>query len=156
MKKLNIFILLVSLPVVGGAMSFFSKQVLFSEVKGIVQKQGKPLVNVEVIRSYTELDNRNHESVKTDAQGQFNFSKVTKTLFFELGFFPPSEVVVSQDIILNYKGISYDAWVFVRDNYDNGSELGVNTINLICDISNEPKQLISKTGGVVYGICLLN
>ena len=154
-KKLSIFILLVSLPVVGVAMSFFTKQVLFSDVKGVVLNQGKPLADVEVTRRYSHADDWKEETIKTNKEGGFHFPKATNTSLFDIGFLP-SEIVVSQEIIIKYKDSSYDAWVFVRDNYDEGSELGTNTINLICDISHEPKQSKSKAGGVVYGICQIN
>jgi len=152
LKKIIIFILLISLPIVGVAMSFFTKQVLFSEVKGIVLSQGNPIKGVEVLRRYRYEDDTQEETIKTNQDGSFYFSKAIKKSLFNMDFLP-SDVVVSQEIILNYKNISYDAWVFVRGNYDDGSELGVKTINLICDISHEPKQITSKTGGVVYGIC---
>jgi len=153
LKKIIIFILLVSLPIVGVAMSFFTKQVLFSEVKGVVQKQGKPLANVEVIRSYTELDNTGNESVKTDENGHFNFPKVTKTLFFELGFFPPSKVVITQEIVIKFEEKIFDAWVFSKGDYKNGSEIGKEKINIICDLNNEVKYTETPSGDSVYGLC---
>jgi len=140
---------------IGYTMSFFTKQVLFSEVKGVVLNQGKPVTDAEVIRRYSYDDDWKEEVIKTNKDGGFYFPKATSTSLFDMGFLP-SEIVVSQEIIIKYKDTSYDAWVFVRDNYDDGSELGIKSINLICDISNEPKQIKSKTGGVVYGICQIN
>ncbi|MCF6252524.1 MAG: DUF4198 domain-containing protein [Methylococcaceae bacterium] len=132
-------------------MSFFVKQVLFSEVNGVVLNQGKPLAGVEVTRKYTDEDSH-EETVKTNKDGRFHFPKATNTLFFELSFLP-SEVVVTQEIFIKYQDTVYDAWLFVKDNYDTAGEIGKEPITLICDIDNEAKRKKTKTGEFVYGIC---
>jgi len=134
-------------------MSFFVKQVLFSEANGVVLNQGKPLAGIEVTRKYTDEDSH-EETVKTNKDGRFHFPKATNTLFFELSFLP-SEVVVSQEILIKYEDKTYDAWISGKRNYEDGGEIGKKIINIICDLSNEPKYKEFSKGEGVYGICII-
>ena len=157
-RKIVFFLIITNLvffPIKGFAMSFLTKQVLFSEVSGLVLQDGKPLANVEVVRSYSEVDKEGSESVKTNKNGTFYFPNATNTLFFEFSFFPPSEIVISQEIIIKYEGKAYDAWVFAKDDYKEGSEVGKKVINISCNLDDKPDYTKLPSGNSVFGICSL-
>ena len=105
-------------------MAFFGmfKINVFSDVSGVVTKNGKP-VEGAVVSQWAKLNFNKNEFVnetKTDSDGRFSFNAIyTNTV----NRFLPSANTVTQEIKINYQGKTYRAWVSVKDNYDYDGEL---------------------------------
>lgn len=129
------------------AMSLFSKRVIFSEVKGVVVHEGKPVEGAEIERSFhLATGEKGADQTRTDASGRFSFKRITKSPGL-LGLLP-HEPVIGQNIVIKVGGKQYMAWQFVKHDYEDNGELDGKPLDLICDLATEP----SRRGGV-YGIC---
>ena len=128
-------------------------QTLFSEVRGEVLLDGKPLAGVEVLQQCADGKEWNR-TVLTDDSGKFHFKKITRfSMYPNLWFFPESPIHLAQDIIINYEDSEYDAWLFSKDNYRNNTELDGKPFYLLCDLNNEPHYYgNAPKGRKPYGI----
>jgi hypothetical protein len=91
---------------------WFKKQDVFlsSEVNGVVTENGKPIVNLEIIRKLIYTDEKVHRDVVlTDKTGHFSFpQKMTRSSLPNNGFIQNSVV---QEISINQKGKLIPLWV---------------------------------------------
>jgi hypothetical protein len=151
-KILGIFIFLVGFTLEGNAMGGLSK-VMFSEVQGVVLKEGKPLAGAKVVRTFNWAWNnaKQKDEVMTDASGKFNFESVSRSSLITSIF--PHEPIVDQEIKIIYGNKEYMAWFFTKHNYDENGELKGKKINIKCDISVEAGQHINSD---IWGICTLS
>ena len=142
--------ILLSCPVNGYAMSLFKEKCLFSEVNGVVLSAGKPVAVAEVDQYY-KWENSNKSSrkvVETDSDGRFNFAAVFDNSLFTTLI--PSNPVIQQKIYIRNDDQEYEAYLYMKKNYDNNGELDGKPLNLVCELDNEP----SRDGGF-YGVCTL-
>ncbi len=125
-------------------------KVMFSEVQGMVLKDGKPVAGAKVVRSYKWAwnDAKQKDEVITDASGKFRF-KIAKRMSLITSIFP-HEPVVNQEIIIHYGNKQYKAWFFFKRDYEENSELNGKPINIKCEISTEEGYHL---GNKVWGIC---
>ncbi len=132
------------------------QQVLFSEVDGVVVREGTPVSGVQVTRSYLWGWNSSSGSdrVVTDQAGSFHFPVIIgKSL---LGGLLPHEPSIEQKILLTHAGKTYEVWVSRKRNYDKDGELDGRPMRLRCDLSSEPKRFETGPNGRGYfGICAL-
>lgn len=141
---------LITTTVNGYAMSLFKNKCLFSEVNGVVLSEGKPVDGAEVDQYYKweNSDKSSRKVVKTDSAGRFSFAAVLdNSLFTSL---LPSNPVIQQKIYIRHDGQEYEAYLFMKKNYDNNGELDGKPLDLVCELNNEP----SRDGGF-YGVCTL-
>ena len=133
------------------AMGGLSK-VMFSEVQGVVVKDGKPVGGVKVTREFkwAHNDDTQKDSVTTDASGKFRFPSVSR--FSIMTSLLPHEPVIKQKIVLDYEGKEYLVWRFFKRDYDENGELGGKSIKLECDVKREEGFHINKD---ILGICTL-
>ncbi len=134
------------------AMGGFGK-VMFSEVQGVVLKNGAPVVGAKVTREYTwAWDNKKvKEEVTSDAKGKFSFAMASKSSL--LSGLMPHEPVISQLITISFEGKDYIAWDFRKHNYDNNGELKGKPVKIACELTKKPSS--SYISDEIYGICSL-
>ena len=131
-------------------MSIFDKKTLFSEVNGVVLKDGKPVANAEVTRYFHWhwKDRKSNESTTTNSQGEFHFDAVReKSVTASLMFHEP---LVSQDIKIFVDGQEYKAWRFTKHDYEDNGELNGRAIKMKCALETE-----AYFKDEVFGICTL-
>lgn len=164
MKNRNIFIfififiaIVVVLAIAITAAKKFIQQpdkvCLFSSISGVVTWKGKPLANVEVLRTanYWNKD-KYSDKTKTDVHGQFQFGPMfVHSRHISMSLNP----IIFEKLIIVYKGKQYTGWDTMRGDLVLNSELGKNKPipELGCDLSNKSSTKDIKYGGTVNGIC---
>ena len=131
-------------------MSLFDHKTLFSEVNGVVLKDGKPVANAEVVRYYHWhwKDSKSTESTTTNDKGEFHFEAVReKSMTASLMFHEP---LITQEIKIRLDDQEYKAWRFTKHDYQNNGELNGRAIKMTCDLETEPSFKDD-----VFGICTL-
>jgi len=135
------------------AMSFFGlKLCVFSAVEGKVLREGKPIPNALVKRTY-DWDGENiTDEVTTDDDGNFSFNNQYQKSLFAIFPHNPS---VGQFIKIYIDDKEYQAWGFQKGNYDVNGELDGKPMKLLCDLDS-PKQTHKASEFKNYvGICEL-
>jgi len=134
----------------GNAMALFDKKCLFSEVNGAVFAGGVPVAGAEVEQFYKwENSNKSSEkSIETDSNGRFRFDAILDNSVFTTIL--PSNPVIQQKIFIRYDGKEYEAYLFMKKNYDINGELDGKPLDLVCELDNRA----SREGGF-YGVCTL-
>lgn len=119
-------------------------KVMFSEVQGMVVKDGKPLAGVKVTREFkwAHNDDTQKDTVATDAGGKFQFPSVSR--FSIMTSLLPHEPVIKQKITLDYEGKEILVWRFFKRDYDENGELKGKPIKLECDVKREEGFHINK------------
>jgi hypothetical protein len=128
---------------------------IFSEVRGVVVSNGKPVAGAVLERTYdwTWKNQKGRDETVTNDKGEFHFPEITG--FALLGWLP-HEPVIEQTIRITYDAKSYVAWGHNKHNYDRNGELNGKTPMLYCAL--EAKDTIKESGswgGAVTGICEL-
>ncbi len=135
-------------------MAFARTFTLFSEVSGVVLRDGQPVAGAEVERGYIWhwKDKVGKERVTTDASGAFRFGSVTESSF--LGSLIPHEPVVQQTLTIRVDGQDYQAWKYTKHNYDPDGELG-RPLRLRCELTQAPAyHLVDDKAKLGYqGLC---
>ena len=123
----------------------FKQEVVFSEVRGQLLDQGKPVVGATIRRGYShDRDDKDHfDQTTTDKHGLFSFPEVSlpkklRGLFSEFG--------VSQSLELLGEGEPIRLWQCYKDNPDQYAEYGFEKADLICDPSNEYQRYRFDSG----------
>lgn len=132
-------------------------KVLFSEVEGVVTRDGKPVKDARVEREYLWAwnDSRGSDHAVTDATGTFSLPRITGKTF--LGGLLPHEPIIEQTIRIVVDDQSFEGWIFTKRNYDQNGELGGRPIRLRCDLGREPA--LTETGVIdqgFFGVCTLD
>jgi hypothetical protein len=146
-------------------MSLFGFKVcLATDVKGNVTLQGKPVANAKVIREVKFQDKSRKDETITDENGNFAFSVVYDRTISK---YTPFEVVIGQEINIEYDNKIYLALRTSKRNFDYGGELnapsvikkgdGLIPFVLRCELSNEPKirSSLGNDMATLSGICLI-
>ena len=132
------------------------QKVLFSELRGVVLRNGAPVSGAVVERSYIWAWNKSRGSdrVVTDATGAFSLPAVTGRSL--LGGILPHEPAIDQTIRIVHDGNTFEAWTFTKRNYDGNGELNGKPLRLNCDLSSEPNRTETGPAGQgFFGICEL-
>jgi hypothetical protein len=148
MKHKHKILIILVLLITKGETYAMSDMYLFSEVKGVVIKNGIPVEGAVVEQEFRWgwKEEVGLVQTKTDSEGKFGFPAVIRNSFF--GSLLPHEPMVTQTIIIKCAGNAYKAWMFDKGDYKDRSELNGKAISLYCELE-EP---LSHKGGV-YGIC---
>lgn len=148
-KNILCFVLLI--PNKGWTMSIFdfAKICLFSEVKGVVQKDGKPVANAHVIQTVKKEGKEFRNTTITNTQGEFHFAPIyTHSISTVL----PVEPTYTQRIFIQYEGKELRGWMLVKNDNEENTELGGRPIRLRCDVNAEDTR--KEVGNqVLLGIC---
>lgn len=126
-----------------------ANMVIFSQVKGTVLENGKPVAGALVERQFEWNSETVSDSATTGMDGAFSLPAVLRKSSF-LDRFLPSEAMVKQTILIKSDGKSYKAWFHFKRNYDDNGEIG-KPIHMTCRLEREPER-----HGEVFGICELN
>lgn len=131
-------------------MSFKKNKCLFSAVSGTVLLNGMPVAGAEVEQYYKweNSDKSSRKLTETNSSGHFNFAAVYDNSLFTTLL--PSNPVIQQKIHIRYDDTEYDAYLFMKKNYEENGELDGKPLSLVCELNNEP----SRDGGF-YGVCTL-
>jgi hypothetical protein len=129
-------------------MGLSMKVYLFSATRGVVTRNGQPVENAEVERTYRwgSKNQEGSDKTVTDAQGRFAFDTAwDKSLIHGI---LPLHQSVAQRIFIRVDGAEYRAWSFPKDNFDDLGEIG-RPLELICeltaqDIKREPHRGIAE------------
>ena len=121
---------------------------LFSEVTGVLRRDGQPLADVRVVRQYdyhgiTETDTR------TDAEGCFHFPEATT---LSAGGLLLQEYVVAQKLYIEVDGERHEIWSNTRRSRDNLAELGGRALVLTCEL-NDAMTLHREFGSILRTRC---
>jgi len=131
---------------------------LFSEVTGVVLRDGKPVAGAEVERRYIWhwKDQKGSDKALTDAKGEFKFPAITGSTF--LGSLIPHEPVVQQSIVIRYSGSEIHAWKYTKHNYEANGEFPGRKLRMRCDLNGQPTyHLVDDKAKLGYhGICILD
>jgi hypothetical protein len=127
------------------------KLYLFSEVRGVVTQNGKPVSGATVEQTYA-YDEKISRMTQTNDAGEFFFPEVVMRSFW--ASIMPHEKRVEQTIKIKYEGGEYMAWAYVKHNYRQNGELDGKPISMLCALEAQPKRTEVKSKvNSVFGIC---
>ena len=126
------------------------KMCLFSEVNGVVLRNGKPVEGAVVEREafWRWKQQRIRDSATTNEQGEFKLPMVERASI--LGSFLPHEPVIEQGILIHVGREEFEAWGFIKRNYRVNGEADGKPLHMVCELTGEPVRR-----GKVYGLCVL-
>ncbi|MEE4378319.1 MAG: DUF6795 domain-containing protein [Candidatus Competibacteraceae bacterium] len=129
-------------------MGLFSELVLFSDVEGVVLKDGVPVEGAEIVQeiTYQEPGKIPSRTVKTTADGRFALARVTKGS--GLSRVIPGQPSILQRLVIRHGGTEYEGWRHNKNSYELNSELAGQPLRLVCELTNTP-----DFEGKHYGIC---
>jgi hypothetical protein len=98
--------------------------VIFSELRGVVLVQGRPVAGAQVVRSWhwDLTSERGADAAVTDAEGRFHLPAVLRRGWLRRWL--PHEPFVEQTIDVTHAGGTVTVWMLDRRNYRPGGELG--------------------------------
>ncbi|WP_276681898.1 DUF6795 domain-containing protein [Thalassolituus oleivorans] len=133
-------------------MSIFDagKVCTFSAVRATVTYKGEPVKGATVTR-LTEWKKPNKETTKTDANGAFDFPAIFER---SVSKYSLMEIVISQQITVEYNGQLFEIWANGKMNSEEDSEFDGVAIDLDCELTNEQKTYRSN-GSLVMTNCTL-
>ena len=110
------------------------KACLFSATRGVVTRNGAPVANAEVERTYKWgwRDQTDSDKARTDAQGRFSFDTAWGSTLMH-GVLPLHRMVI-QTITIRDAGQEYRAWSLGKHNFDDLGEVG-RPIVLSCELT---------------------
>jgi hypothetical protein len=148
-KRLVLFTLMASLTSTAGvAVGMFNELVLFSDVEGVVMKEGVPVAGAEIVQeiTYQEPGKIPARTVQTGADGRFTLARVTTSA--GLSRIIPGQPSILQRLMIRYNGVEYEGWRHNKNSYEINSELDGRSLRLVCELANTP-----DFEGKHYGIC---
>lgn len=110
------------------------KVCLFSAVRGVVTRNGAPVANAEVERSYQWgwMNRTDSDKTRSDAQGRFSFDAAWDRSV--LHGMLPLQPTVFQTITIRSDGSEYRAWSKSKYNFDDLGELK-RPLELRCELT---------------------
>lgn len=108
--------------------------VLFSPLEGQLTLNGKPAANAKIKLWYAWEDKKGSTfHYTTDENGFFEIPKhsaMYKPFFL-------AQLVISQEITVEYEGASYQIWLGSKRDPAEFAELGLQPKNIVCEMTNE-------------------
>jgi hypothetical protein len=110
------------------------KVCLFSAVKGAVTRDGAPVANAEIERTYKWgwMNQTDSDKTRSDAQGRFSFDAAWSHSLLH-GVLPLQPTIV-QTITIRSNGQEYRAWSAAKYNFDDLGEIG-RPLELTCELT---------------------
>lgn len=144
----KIFILLLLFIFSYGVHAVSDKKCLFSEMRGVVNFNGKPASNVRLVR---KIKNKQYDETVTDEKGEFHFPVAyQKSSLFDL---LPSEFVVKQEIIAYMKNKEYIMWSGSKRVPEENAESRGKPLVVSCELSQKEPELIIVNHGPIFSLC---
>ena len=128
-----------------------AKKVIWSPMKGRVTLNGQPAAGAVLVRNFVWewKDEAGSDQAVTNAAGEFSLPAIERSTL--LGSLLPHQPVIKQVMVIEYKGVKYQAWGFHKMDYTVNSENADRPINLTCRLEAE-----RALHGQVTGICEFN
>lgn len=136
---------------------------LFSEMKGVITFNGKPVAGALVSRTAVPNNDKEYtDSTTSDSEGRFYFNKMEAHLFLKL---LPTQIIVYQKVIVEHENKQHVAWETSSANGKNKGELNemdiIGTdeevdIDLSCELTEQEKDKAGSYTTVISGICNWN
>jgi len=133
---------------------------LFSEMKGVVTLDGKPVSGALLKRTAIPNNDKEYtDNTTTDENGRFHFNKMETKMFSK---FLPGESRVHQKVVIDYNGKQYIAWeTAAASDVDKGelnesADIGTSReieINLKCELTADKTDKAGAYTTVISGIC---
>lgn len=117
------------------AMALFGANVFFSEVSGIVVKDGQPVAGVEIVQNiYAQPETDFAPAVSVSAaDGRFHFPEVTRPKGL-LSLLPlPGDVTIIQELTVRWNGEDIPGWTNAKRDFERNGETG-KPLNFRCDL----------------------
>ena len=127
-------------------MGLFERLVLFSEVRGIESRDGRPVVGAELVQTVTDGKADVPTRRTVSEQGAFRFAPIESKAGWRR--LVPAQPTMLQTIVIRAGGVDYLAWRQGKGSYDANSELGGQPLRLVCELAREPGH-----EGKHFGIC---
>lgn len=130
----------------------FMKICLFSEVKGVVTLEGKPVAGAEIVRTAEINDKVHTDKTVTDESGKFHFEAMYTHSMNKIIFI--IEPVIPQTMTIIHNDEEYLGWRTSKRDYHENAELDDGKkIRLTCEIADEPSIKDQRVKRPVRGIC---
>lgn len=128
-------------------MGLTSERVLFSQVEGVLTKDGEPVAGAEIEQTvlYKEEGRIPQTTVVSDDEGKFVFAQVSVNEGPKL---LPGEVTVGQRLVIRYQGQEFEGWNHGKKGKEANTEANGKPVRLVCELSDEP-----GVSGNSFGIC---
>lgn len=133
-------------------MSLFDigKACVFSQVEGVVTKNGQPVAGAKVQR-IANWQSEVSDATTTNEKGEFSFpAQYERSIMGVL----PFEFVAYQKITLNLEGQDYLIWESNKRSEEENAELEGKPIQLACELNDEPSAKFAGRVNI-FGICEL-
>ena len=130
----------------------FMKVCLFSEMKGVVTQDGKPVAGAEIVRTAEFNDKTFSDKTITNEHGEFRFGELSTNSINKM--FVVIEAVIAQKFVIRFDNKDYIGWQTVKRDYDSNTELGGNkNIDLACELTSEKTKKEKNLRVPIVGIC---
>jgi hypothetical protein len=130
--------------------SFGMKLHLFSAVEGTVLNGKEPVANAILKRTYEWRGESVSDEQITDENGNFSFPDAHQRSLWGVVPHNPS---ISQEIKILVEDKEYQAWGYVKGNYDINGELLGQPMRLLCDITSPEQTKKANNIKNYVGIC---
>jgi hypothetical protein len=149
-KNIGCFLALVLLLPACNEVNAMSKMCLFSEVKGQVLSQGKPISGALIERSFEWAwkGEKGQDTTTTAGDGSFSLPAIFRSSL--LGSVLPHAAFIDQSILIRHQGRTFEAWLSNKINYQENGELDGRPISLVCRLEAKPDNKDK-----FFGICEL-
>ncbi len=143
-------------------MAFFDsmKVNLFSEMKGIVTLEGKPVSGASLTRTAIPSNDKEYtDTAQTDRAGRFSFGPMETHMFLKL---LPSNSTIYQKMTIDYAGKQYLAWKILAASDRPNGELNEHDvigteqevlIDLVCELTAPETAKAGAYTSAVFGLC---
>jgi hypothetical protein len=128
-----------------------AKMVIWSAMKGRVTLNGQPAAGAVLVRRFDWewKDEAGSDQTVANAAGEFSLPSIERSSL--LGSLLPHQPMIKQDIVIEYKGVSYTAWACYKRSYAADSENDGKPIDVTCRL-----DAVRALHGKVTGICEFN
>ena len=153
MKRRGIWMSVGAVVVLLGGLqgTAMAKKVIWSPMKGRVMLNGQPAAGALLVRNFDWewKDETGSDQTVTNAAGEFSLPAIERSSL--LGSLVPHQPVIKQVMVIEYKGVKYQAWGFHKMNYSENGENEGRPIIVTCRLEAE-----RALHGQVSGICEFN
>jgi len=151
---LRIIAVFLSLTLLGGTavgLTDVGKVCIFSAISGVITLNGQPVAHAKLIRTGSK-ERKHQDETTTDESGHFSFPPMYER---SIAKYLPMEFVAEQQIMVNYKGLSYKLWSGVKRKSDENTESRGKPLVVTCSRNNE-EGYISVADSKFFTLCSLD
>lgn len=124
---------------------------LFSRMSGTVYIDGVPAANAMLVRT-VNFGGVERDRFEADEQGQFELPAMYEANLDQIN---PEDLVVGQEVIVEYQGRRYPLWSAAKRNPQENSEARGGELEVECDLAGL-NQLVQIDGQPIFTPCRWN